>query len=224
LKGETQEAKTVTVGAFQLPPSLVKKITKEEKLPASDSDAGKPAKLPEGFKVSSGYFFKGDPTTPAIGDLRVEFFAVKPLTVSLIARQVKSTFEPYPAQAGGTIEMLKEGTASAQAMFEQAEAENVMMTWILRLVGFIAMAAGIFLFFKPLVVLADVIPIVGDLLGAGIGIFAVLVALPLSVITIAIGWVFYRPVLGIALLAGAVVILVGAIMWAKKAKAKKAVA
>jgi hypothetical protein len=49
-------------------------------------------------------------------------------------------------------------------------------------------------------VLADVIPFVGSLVGAGTGLASFLLAAMGSFVTIAIAWVFYRPVLGIALL------------------------
>ncbi len=46
----------------------------------------------------------------------------------------------------------------------------------------------------------DVIPIVGTLLGAGLAVFAGAVAAALSLVTIAISWLFYRPLVGILLL------------------------
>jgi Transmembrane protein 43 len=82
-------------------------------------------------------------------------------------------------------------------MIEAAEKESEVLTWVLRAAGFVLMAGGIFLVFKPLAVIADVLPFFGDLLSLGIVLFALLVALPLSLITIALGWVFYRPLVGI---------------------------
>ena len=85
------------------------------------------------------------------------------------------------------------GTKSASAMFEQFEAENTMMTWILRLVGFILMAVGIALCFRPAVVLFDILPIFGDFVSMITGVIGLAIAFPLSLITIAIAWVAYRP-------------------------------
>jgi hypothetical protein len=61
------------------------------------------------------------------------------------------------------------------------------------------------------VTVADVVPFIGNLLGAGATLFAVLLALPLSLATISVGWVFYRPLVGVPLLIGAVALLVGGI-------------
>jgi len=85
-------------------------------------------------------------------------------------------------------------------MIKMAEDENTTLTWILRLVGFGVMAFGIYLIFKPIVVFADVIPFLGSLVSVAVAIGAGLAALCLSLITIAIGWVFYRPLIGIAIL------------------------
>jgi hypothetical protein len=56
-------------------------------------------------------------------------------------------------------------------------------------------------------VVADVIPFLGSLVGMGIGLAAFLVALCLSLVTIAIAWVAHRPLLGIGLLVGAAIVL-----------------
>jgi len=67
-------------------------------------------------------------------------------------------------------------------------------------------------------VVADVVPIVGDILRMGFGIVAFAVAAPLTLVTIAIAWLVYRPVLGVALLLIASGIIVGIKMLATKRK------
>lgn len=62
------------------------------------------------------------------------------------------------------------------------------------------MAVGIGLILRPLAVLSDVVPFLGGLVGFGIAIIALLVAGALSLVTISIAWLFYRPLLGITLL------------------------
>ncbi len=100
------------------------------------------------------------------------------------------------------------GNKSAEEMLATMESENVMLTWILRAAGFLMMAFGIGMVFSPLAVLADVLPIMGDLLRMGIGLFAAFVAAALSLVTIALAWLAYRPVLGITLLAAALALIV----------------
>ena len=71
------------------------------------------------------------------------------------------------------------------------------------------MAFGIGLVFNPLVVFADVLPLLGDILGMGIAIFAMAVAAFFSLLTIALAWLAYRPVLAVALMLAAVAIVIG---------------
>ena len=104
------------------------------------------------------------------------------------------------------------GTKSASAMFEQMQAENTMMTWILRVVGYVLMAIGIGLCFKPLVVLFDILPILGSFVSLITSVVGFAIATPLTLITIAIAWVAYRPLFGIALLSVGVLGLVGIVM------------
>jgi hypothetical protein len=105
-------------------------------------------------------------------------------------------------------------------MFKQAEDQNRMLTWILRLIAFLLMAFGLGLIFNPLATFADVIPIVGSFLRGGIGFFAMMVALPLSFLTIALAWLSYRPVLALALVA----LAVGMVFLARQVFSKKSAA
>ena len=202
-------AQSVKVGAYRLSGEQVGRLDKTEPV-TIDPAAKLPGAIAERVKAVPGQnlFYAGkDPASPAVGDARVSFKAVRPATVSLVARQVGETFEPYHAKAGGTVDLLEYGQKSADAMFQAAQAANTTLTWILRGVGFFIMFLGLVMVFKPISVFGDVIPIVGTLLGAGLAVFAGAVAAALSLVTIAISWLFFRPLVGIALLllaAGAV--------------------
>jgi hypothetical protein len=71
---------------------------------------------------------------------------------------------------------------------------------VLRLAGFSFVFLGLNLLLKPLVVVGDVVPLVGNLLGAGVGLVAGVLAITLSLTVIALGWLFYRPLLGVCLI------------------------
>jgi hypothetical protein len=66
------------------------------------------------------------------------------------------------------------------------------------------MLVGLNMVFRPLAVIADVLPILGSITRAGTGAIAFLLAAVLSTVTIAVAWMVYRPLLGGALLAVAV--------------------
>ena len=127
-----------------------------------------------------------------------------PTDVSVVAKQVKDTFEAYSAKSGDTIALLETGTHSAAEMFKTAQEENAMIKWALRVVGVIVMFIGCSMMVKPLSVLADVIPPLGSLVGFASGLAAFFVSATFSLTTISVAWIFYRPLLGIALLVGAV--------------------
>jgi hypothetical protein len=188
----------VTVGKFTLPKDLADQIKNDEPLaiPAT-------AKGPSGFIVKDNQFFKGAaPDAPKVGDVRVSFTVTKPAEVSVYGRQNGDTLEPYKTKAGDSLIRLEMGAKSGQAMIESAQSENRTFTWILRLVGFILMAAGIYLMVNPLVVIADVVPFIGSILGTGALIFAIVIALPLTLLTIGVCWLAARPLLGGGLLLG----------------------
>ncbi len=207
-------ANKITVGAFTLSRSLVGKI---DNLTPVDADSE--SSVPGGKKHDGGFFFGDNPADPQVGNVQVFFKAAMPTEVSLVSKQSGNTFETYHTKTGGTIELLQIGIHNADSMFKQAQEANKFLTWILRVAGFIAMMIGMYLFLRPLSVLADVVPLFGNIVEAGTGIIAFLASLVLSFITIAIAWVVYRPIIGIGLLVGAVacIVLIGGKL--RKAKA-----
>jgi hypothetical protein len=201
---QEQAAGMVTVGAFSLSRSLVGKINSYTPLALGSDFTLPPGMVMEGTVKGGTIYLGGDPEAPRIGTTRVSFQEVKPMEISLVASQVNSTFEPYRAKAGGTIELLESGTHSAEAMFQQARKSNTILTWVLRAGGLFLMFIGLQLILGPLSVLADVVPLFGSIVGAGTGLIAGLLAAVLSLCTIAVAWIVYRPLIGIVLLAGAI--------------------
>ena len=222
---KTWDAEKVTAGDFELSKSLIAMIRNEKPLPVGDKTGE--AKPPERYKVAEGGFYKsvdagGSSSSPAVGDVKVTYTVVEPETVSVIAVQTGKTFKPFHGSSGNDIELLEETDKDAAGMFKTAVENNNTLTWILHVVGFLMMAIGIFLVLNPLSVMGDVVPFIGNMVGALLAFIAALLAFGLSLVTISIGWVFYRPLIGIPLLlvglagiAGVVYLL---IRWKKPAK------
>ncbi len=157
---------------------------------------------------------------PRTGDMRVVFEVIYPHDISLVAKQKGDTFVSYIAKTKKKVDLLMDGVRDVSEMFEAARSANATFTWIIRIVGFFAMFFGLSMVLKPLSVLADVLPILGDIVEIGTGIVAGIVAFVCALVTIAIAWIFYRPVLGIVLLA-----IAGAglfLLWKKKQAKKSA--
>ena len=160
-------------------------------------------------------------TQTRIGDMRVTFRVIYPHDVSIIAKQKGDSFIDYTAKNGKKVDMLSDGVKDAAEMFAAARSANTVLTWLVRVGGFLLMFIDLSMVLKPLSVLADVLPILGDIVEMGTGLVAGLAALVCSLVTIAVAWLFYRPVLGIALLAAAGFFAWKLIQKRKAAKAAK---
>ncbi len=156
-----------------------------------------------------------NPAHPQIGDLKVTFRLVESHDVSLVYVQKGDSFAPYQAKTG-TVALLADGIFTADQMFATAQSANSTIAWILRLVGFLLVFLGFQAIFRPIQVLASVLPFLGRMVGTGTSIISFLLALPISLLVIALAWLFYRPVLAILL----IIATIAAIMLLKKAYAK----
>ena len=195
-----QQANRITAGAFVLPGSLVAKINNPETLNL-DATAPIPPALQNAQHYDGGFYIGNEPSAPVVGDLRITFEVVRPTLVSLVAQQWGDSFQPYITEAGGDINLLQLGSVGASAMFQQAQDDNSILTWILRVVGLAMMAFGLGLILRPLSVFADVVPLFGTIVGAGTGIIAFFIAVTFSLLTIAFAWLFFRPLLAVGLIA-----------------------
>ena len=194
-------AQSVKVGAYRLSENQVGRLDKTEPV-TIDPAAKLPAGIAERVKAVAGQnlFYAGkDAASPAIGDARISFKAVRPAMVSLVARQVGETFEPYLAKAGGAVDLL-DTARRARTRCSRPRKRRTPRSPGSCAGGFLIMFLGLVMVFKPISTFGDVIPIVGTLLGAGLAVFAGVVAAALSLITIAISWLAFRPLVGILLL------------------------
>lgn len=199
----TLDAEQVAVGAFYLSPDLIAQLSDYKDLPVRDVPEG--TDWPEDAQTDKGGIYLGaNPAQPQVGDVRINFSVVEQGPVSIVAAQNGDTFADYQTKAGGSIAMIVSGNVPAQQMFEDAIATNSLVTWLVRLGGFILIWIGFGLLFAPLSVIADIVPLFGSLVGAATGLIAFLLALAVALTVIAIAWVVFRPLLGIALLVLAV--------------------
>lgn len=224
-RSQEWDAENVSFGSFRLSRGLFSRMTDFDSLKVGEDDLKKAENLGTNAVVHDGGFYLADepnPASPQIGDIRVSFEVVRPQKVSILAKQMGDTFEEYVTSNDYTIELLQSGEVSADKMFATAESNVAMMTWFIRVGGFFMMFIGMSLIFAPLTVLTDVLPIVDQLAELGTAIIAFFIAAACSSITIAVAWVFYRPLLGITMLVIGIGLIVAMVMWAKKKKAASA--
>ena len=228
---EEQLAANVTFGAFRLSEKQIGKIgsARDFAFPTNFTCAlprvqvkGSTIYVPNAETRNNPLNNRDVATQTRIGDMRVKFRVIYPHDVSVIAKQKGDSFIDYTAKNGKKLNYLANGVEDAASMFETARTNNAIMTWLIRIGGFLMMFFGLSMVFKPMSVLADVLPILGDLVEMGMGFVAGLIALVCSIITIAVAWIFFRPVLGITLLviAGTLLgLLIKKLVAAKAAKA-----
>ena len=167
-------------------------------------NAPRPAQVaePQMIHISGGtVLLSASPAAPRIGDVRVTFKETRPGTVSFLAKLSGDTFEQYRASNGKTVSRLSMGTHSLENMYGDAHAANATMTWILRAVGTALVVFGLQTLVAPLSVLVSVIPLLGDIVGAGTGIVSALLGIAWSLVIISIAWLRFRPLIGGAMLA-----------------------
>lgn len=200
-ESNTQVAETAQMGAFRIRSQEVKSLNNFQGI---DLEGLLFNKIQRSYQVMGDHIYLGDdPQTPKVGDMRIRFSFVPETLASIVAKQEATSLVPYKTKVGKNLLLMQSGEHTAEAMFEAAQSANTMMAWVLRLVGFLLMLGGLRTLLAPLSVLGDVVPFIGDIIGAGTGLIAFIIALPLTLITIAIAWVFYRPLLAIGLGLGA---------------------
>ncbi|KAM5148727.1 transmembrane protein 43 [Mantella aurantiaca] len=208
----TAVAPDVQVGGYYLSKGLVEKIDNFKQL--SLTEKGNPA---SDVVIEGNYFYhSANPRNPEVGDLRISFwYAGVSLgnafgsvdTVSVVARQRGVELIPYKTKSGDQLELLYEGRLTAEEIFHAEHQSNAVKTWMVRGAGWLMMFLGISLMIKIFHTLVDWFPVVRDLVGLGLKLFALCVSSSLSLLTISAGWFFYRPLLALLLSALAVGII-----------------
>ncbi|XP_034287442.1 transmembrane protein 43 [Pantherophis guttatus] len=205
----TAVASDVQVGKFFLSRGLIEKINNFKQMSLSKLED------PHADVIRSGdYFFHSEnPRRPEVGDLRVSFFyaglsedfsrTALPDMVTIVARQQEDHLVPYQTKSGDVLNILYPGELTAEEVFQKEHESNSMKTWGLRAAGWLSMFLGISLMTRIIHTLVDWFPVVRDLVNIGLKAFAFCLATSLSLLTISVGWLFYRPfwALLIALLA-----------------------
>ncbi|KAM3844806.1 transmembrane protein 43 isoform 1-T3 [Vipera latastei] len=195
----TAIASDVQVGKFFLSRGLIEKINNFKQMSLSKLED------PHADVIRSGdYFFHSEnPRRPEVGDLRVSFFYAglsedfshmgPPDMVTIVARQQEDHLVPYQSKSGDVLNILYPGELTAEEVFQKEHESNSMKTWGLRAAGWLSMFLGISLMTRIIYTLVDWFPVVRDLVDIGLKGFAFCVATCLSLLTISVGWFFYRP-------------------------------
>lgn len=160
-----------------------------------------------------------DPSSPAVWDLRITFSSVTPWTVSIVWKQMGKELTDYKVSNWRSIALLSQGNVSAADMFLEAQEENKMITWIIRLFWLFLMYAGFSMMLKFIETLAKILPFLANIIWVWTWIIALWLTLIVGFLTIGIAWLAVRPVIWICCL---VVAAGGIFLLVKSKKEKKA--
>ncbi len=232
LETQTWTADNVSFGAYALPKFLINSIggaeiftpdidtvaLQERIFPDYESDDGDDDTI---VHVQQNILYLGEePHDPDIGDIRITYSQKPQADISILARVNNNTFDQFLASNGTTFYQLNMGVIGADIMYQSAKDANSTLTWILRGVGIVMVVIGLNLLIAPFTVIASIIPLLGDLIGAGAWLAASLFGIAWSCIIIAIAWIRFRPLLGISLLILAVILI--ALLYVKGRSKRKA--
>ena len=218
-------ANVITAGNIILSSSFTSQLDAWQNLSVNrEQAAAGAALLNRKVLVNSGGFYVGEnASSPEIGDLRIKFSYVAPGMASFVGQLRGGQLVPYKARSGSSISLVSNNVRSSEEMFTVARQSNTTLTWMLRFLGVFLLFIAWNAILKPLSVLADVIPALGNLVEKGVGGIAFALAGMLGMGTIAFAWIFYRPLLGLTLLAISIALLVWIVRYFRRPKGSAAV-
>ena len=165
-------------------------------------------------------YYGENPSSPAVGDVRVTFMQADGGEASILAQVTGNTFEAFKHKNGKSLMTLRMGNHSMASMFESEKAANKMLLWVIRILGILFVIAALRMTFSILVTILKVLPPLAKVGEVGVNLVTFIVGLAWSLIIILIAWVMWRPVLAVAL--AVVVCLLVAYLVSKSKKAAAA--
>jgi hypothetical protein len=210
----------VTLGAFRPGKQIIERLSADQEVRVNPGLV-EPlhARLNEPVQVNDGKFYLGrDPSAPHVGDMQISYALAPAGAVSIVGRQSGSDFVHYQTRAGDALLIVDQGTMSTADMFKQAERGNAVVTWLIRAFSALIMYIGFLLILNPLVVVADVLPLIGNILGAGASLVSLIVTVVLVPSIIAVAWLWYRPLVSVVVIAVGIALAI----WLKMRADRKA--
>lgn len=193
IKSETFYADSAKLGAFDLTAKQIEKIAPKKEL----SDLPLNSK----YSVENGKYYSGkNIEEPKIGDVLISYsYAPSGTNISFIGKQESNQIVPFSYKKRSNYVQYN-GLFDKDEIIEKYRHGNQVLTMILRFLGWFLMFFGLKLLISPVDTLFGFIPILGKIADSISSFIIMLISLILSLITIAIAWFAYRPVISIILI------------------------
>jgi hypothetical protein len=205
---QTFYAQGVKVGPYEVDPSKARLMKSIDISPEADHWVEGPGRKPSGTYM---YFSSTAAASPAIGDERLHYRGW-PLNsggekVSVAGTISGSRIEPITYDESGRFLALHPGTALE--MIAQLKSEHSAITWVVRVVGFIMMWAGMSMMIGPFTTALSFVPILGSFGNGFIHLVLGMIAFILTLITVLFAQLFWLVVvlgaLTMAIFAGLII-------------------
>ncbi|MEX1378010.1 MAG: TMEM43 family protein [Eubacteriales bacterium] len=146
-------------------------------------------------------------TSPGIGDYLIEYEIVQGETITIVGGKTGSTIISYYTK-NGNLNEVSYGIKDKAVLKQEKIDENNRLTWIIRIGSIIALMAAFGMLFSPLTTLLGRVPILGSIVTGGAALIGGVLGGAWGIIVIAIGWLYFKPVLAISMIVGVVAIVV----------------
>ena len=148
------------------------------------------------------YYHSRNMWDPEIGDYRVEFTCAgrEGEELTAVGAQTGREILPYQTSSGEELFILQKGLRDAGSVFLTEQHHNRTWTWIYRLVGWFPTFLGLCCLNTLLELVLDLYPGVRSVVTLGTTSIPFSVSISLTLSIIGLGWSWYRPVVGLALL------------------------
>jgi len=157
-----------------------------------------------GVKLHGGmYYHSMNVWTPDVGDYRVQFtYAGRHGDeVTIVGKQSGRELREYQTQTGDELLILHQGVRTSAEVFRTEHNQNRTTTWIYRLGGWFVIFLGLSCLATLLQMSLDMFPTVRRILALGLTSVSFSVSVSLTLLIIGAGWLWYRPLVGLTLLA-----------------------
>lgn len=205
-------ANNAKFGDFDLTSEQIRKITSEKKLIDLPYD--------ENYSIQDGKYYSGKNfQSPEIGDILISYqYAPSKTPISIIGIQQGNNITPFEFKNKSNY-IQYNGALDKKGIIEKFRQDNLLITMLLRLAGFILMFIAFNLLVSPIKAIFGFIPLIGNVANFLLSLVLFLCSLVLSLLVIAVAWCVYRPFVSIMLIA-VVILLVMIIVQISKGKSQ----
>lgn len=213
VEGESVDVAVVKLGAFSVAGSRISPLARFAPIPLTDAGIRQASAALRStrpvWRVNDVFVSAENPDTPEVGDVRVNFSRGDVSRVSVVGLQEGEGLNDYLASNGKAIFLAESGDVPAQAMFKTANDDNTVLTWVLRGLGLFLMFFGFMMLLSPLTETLGRLSLIGELINGGAMLAALGMTMLVGGVVIGIGWIFFRPILGIAIILCGVLLAYG---------------